>query len=87
METAGNLKQYQTMSNNIKQITRAIALAFFVGALPFVFNARAYASKWSADSQEPKAESRKPLDDDFIDFEDDDALAAAEEQPAWARRR
>ena len=37
--------------------------------------------------QEPKAESRKPLDDDFIDFEDDDALAAAEEQPAWARRR
>lgn len=44
--------------NNIKQITRAIALAFFVGALPFVFNARAYAGELSAGSQEPKAVNR-----------------------------
>ena len=37
---------------------RVIALAFFVGALPFVFSARTYASEMKTTSQEPKAESR-----------------------------
>jgi hypothetical protein len=55
------LKQYQTMSNNIKQIKKVVALALFVGALPFIFYASAYA-KDTGEGQTAKVEN-KWLDD------------------------
>ena len=45
------------MSNIIKQFKKVIALAFFVGALPFIFCTHAYAEE-AANSQEPKAKSQ-----------------------------
>lgn len=56
------LKQCQTMSNNIKQIKKVVALVLCIGALPFVINASAYAQEAKAESQEAKAEN-KWLDD------------------------
>ena len=40
------------MSNKIKQLQRVVALAIFVGALPFVINAGARESRWMDDPHE-----------------------------------
>ena len=50
------------MNNIYRKAKRVIALAIIVGALPFVFNTRAYAEETTAESPEMKVES-KWLDD------------------------